>query len=190
VLVLAAACDGEPAAPSAPAAQEEPGSILAEVPLREAEAPPGLRPDQEGTGPITSIRQVLPPRQRFPNLPPLPDGLREEFLGGYERAYAGGGRTAASSAVSFGDVTAAATFLDYVALLPVGGNATDPQPVTASGLGEEGHGWYVRVPQAESAQFVWRVGEVVASLTLSGPIGQAGPETALALAEHVDGRLP
>lgn len=189
LLVPAAACDGDPATPSAPRAGEEPPAILEGVPLRPGEAPAGLRADADGTGPVTSIRQVLPSRQRFPALPPLPEGLREDFVGGYERRFIGGERTASSSAVRFIDATAAATFLDYVELLPVGGNAADAEAVAPSGLGEEGIGWFVRVPEAESSQFVWRVGEIVASLTLSGPVGEAGPEAALALAERVDGRL-
>ena len=186
LVVLAVACDG-PDGGEAPGDPNDAGSALPSVVLGEDEISEGLEP--AGEGPIASIQGVLPPRQRFPNLPPLPEGLQRRFQEGYRRAFAGGGRTASSTVVGMSNAAAASELVAYLRLLPVGGHAATPQEVPATGLGEEGYGWHLLVPENESSGYVWRSGDLVASVTLSGPVGRAGPEAALPLAERVDGRL-
>jgi hypothetical protein len=189
LLFLGAACDGDGGANGDPGAER--GSALAAAPLRTGEAPEGLEIDPRATGPIASLRQILPPRKRFPNVPPLPDRLREAFRDGFERGFAasGGGSSVTSSAVRFADPGSAAAFLAYLHLLPVGGNAAEAEDVPADGLGEEGYGWHLEVPGSESAGFGWRAGDLVLTVTLSGPIGEAGPDAALEVAQRVDDRL-
>ncbi|MGH2675298.1 MAG: hypothetical protein ACRDKA_12355 [Actinomycetota bacterium] len=187
VLLVTSACDGESGELTPP--DEPNGSGAASLPLRSGEVPGGLEPDPSGTGPIRSIRDVLPPPRRLPNVPPLPDGLRGAFVEGYRRAFAGPEATASSTVVRLEDAQAAAEFLAYVRLLPVGGNAATVEELPATGLGEEGYGWHLRVPESESSGFAWRAGDTVATLTFSGPVGRAGPEVSLPLAERVDGRL-
>ena len=189
VVVLGVSCDG--GGPSRGGGSDHEGSALSSVPLRSGEAPQGLRLDPGGTGPIGVLREILPPRARFPNLRPVPDRIREAFRDGFERAFAdpSGDRAATSSAVRFADPLSAAAFLAYLHELPVGGNATAAEDVDAAGLGEEGYGWNIEVPESESSGFGWRSGDLVLTLSLAGPIGDAGPEAALELAERIDGRL-
>jgi hypothetical protein len=189
VLLLGPSCDG--GGPSRDEAGDEGASALSSAPLRAAEAPRGLELDPAGTGPIESLRQILPPRSRFPNLQPVPDRVREAFRDGFERAFTEprGEGAVTSSAVRFADPVSAASFLSYLGGLPVGGNAAVVEDVPAEGLGEEGYGWHLEVPESESSGFGWRAGDLVLTLSLAGPIGQAGPDAALALAERVDGRL-
>jgi len=188
VFALASACDDGDGGP-APARDEQAGSGLASAPLRAPEIPDGLEPAPEGTGPIGSIREVLPPRRRFPNLPPLPEELREAFRDGYRRAFASPEVNLSSTVVRLADSIAASAFLAYLRELPVGGNAATAVEVPATGLGEEGYGWHLEVPGSESSGFTWRTGDLVATITMSGPIGEADPDAALPLAERVDGRL-
>lgn len=188
-LVLASGCDA--GGPRGGGQGESGAPALAPVPLRADEAPDGLELDPDGTGPIDSLRQILPPRSRFPDLQPVPERIRDAFREGFERAFAdpGGKRTATSSAVRFADPLSAAAFLTYLRSLPVGGNAASAEDVPATGLGEEGYGWHVEVPESESSGFGWRTGDLVLTLSLAGPIGQAGTDAALALAERIDVRL-
>jgi hypothetical protein len=183
--VLAVACDGPDGGPSPP--EEGTGSSLAPIVLRAEEVPEGLEPAVEG--PIATIRDVLPPRRRDPNLPALPEGLRATLQDGYRRSFAGEGVAASSTVVRMADPTAAAELVAYLRLLPVGGHAATPEEVPATGLGEEGYGWHLLVPENESTGYVWRSGDLVASVTLSGSVGDAAPDTSLQLAERVDGRL-
>jgi hypothetical protein len=186
LVALTVACDG-PEDGSGPL--ENGGSALAPAALRAGELPEGLEPDPTGTGPVTSIREVFPPRRRFPNLPPIPEGLRGEFVEGYRRAFTGPDGAASSTVVRMADPTVASALLAYLRLLPVGGHAGTPEEVPATGLGEEGYGWRLLVPRRESSGYAWRSGDLVALVTLSGPVGRAGPETSLPLAERVDERL-
>jgi hypothetical protein len=186
LVALTVACDG-PDGGSGPS--DDGGSALAPVVLRAGEVPEGLEPDPTGTGPIASIRDVLPPRRRFPNLPPLPDGLAEGFVEGYRRSFAGPDGAASSTVVRMADPTVASALVAYLRLLPVGGHAGTPEEVPATGLGEEGYGWRLLVPRRESSGYVWRSGDLVAAVTLSGPVGRAAPEASLSLAEQVDERL-
>ena len=188
VLIAAAvACDGPDGGSPNPPDQGGDGSALASVALGEDEVPEGLEPAEQG--PISSIQGVLPPRRRDPNLPPLPEGVRGSFAGGYRRSFVGEDRSASSTVVRMTDASAASDLLTYLELLPVGGHAADPADVQATGLGEEGFGWHLLVPESESSGFVWRSGALVASVTLSGPIGAAGPNASLPLAGRVDRRL-
>jgi hypothetical protein len=186
LVAVTVACDG-PDGGSGPS--DDGGSALAPAVLRAGEVPEGLEPDPTGTGPIASIRDVLPPRRRFPNLPPLPDGLAEGFVEGYRRSFAGPDGTASSTVVRMADPTVASALFAYLQLLPVGGHAGTPEEVPATGLGEEGYGWRLLVPRRESSGYVWRSGDLVAAVTLSGPVGRAAPEASLSLAERVDERL-
>jgi hypothetical protein len=184
LVALTVACDG-PDGGSGPS--DDGGSGLAPVVLRAGEVPEGLEPDQ--AGPIASIRDVLPLRRRFPNLPPLPDGLAEGFVEGYRRSFAGPDGAASSTVVRMADPTVASALVAYLQLLPVGGHAGTPEEVPATGLGEEGYGWRLLVPRRESSGYVWRSGDLVAAVTLSGPVGWANSEASLSLAERVDERL-
>ena len=186
VAVLAVACDGPDGRPEPPEG-EDAGSAFAAVVLTDDEVPGGL--ETAGEGPIASIGGLLPPRRRDPGLPPLPEGLRGSFVEGYRRSFAGDRGAASSTVVRMSDPGAASGLLNYLRLLPVGGHAAEPVEVPATGLGEDGYGWHLLVPENESSGFVWRVGEVIASVTLSGPVGAAGPDVSLPLAERVDGRL-
>jgi hypothetical protein len=186
VVLLIVSCDGPDGGPGPD--EGGGGSGLGSVVLRQGEVPAEL--EAGPGGPIGSIRDVLPPRQRFPNLPPLPDGLREGFVEGFRRSFAGpDGGAASSTVVRMADVTTASALVGYLRLLPVGGHAAAPEEVPATGLGEEGYGWHLLVPENESSGYVWRSGDLVASVTLSGPVGAAGTGTCLSLAERVDGRL-
>jgi len=184
LVALTVACDG-PDGGSGPS--DDGGSGLAPVVLRAGEVPEGLEQDQ--AGPIASIRDVLPLRRRFPNLPPLPDGLAEGFVEGYRRSFAGPDGASSSTVVRMADPTVASALVAYLRLLPVGGHAGTPEEVPATGLGEEGYGWRLLVPRRESSGYVWRSGDLVAAVTLSGPVGRANPEASLSLAERVDERL-
>ncbi|MGH2655352.1 MAG: hypothetical protein ACRDIZ_01400 [Actinomycetota bacterium] len=184
LVALTVACDG-PDGGSGPS--DAGGSGLAPVVLRAGEVPEGLEPDQ--AGPIASIRDVLPLRRRFPNLPPLADGLAEGFVEGYRRSFAGPDGAASSTVVRMADPTVASALVAYLRLLPVGGHAGTPEEVPATGLGEKGYGWRLLVPRRESSGYVWRSGDLVAAVTLSGPVGRANPEASLPLAERVDERL-
>jgi hypothetical protein len=186
VVLLTVSCDGPDSGPGPD--EDGSGSGLASVVLRQGEVPAGVEPGPGG--PIGSIREVLPPRQRLPNLPPLPDGLREGFVEGFRRSFAGpDGGAASSTVVRMADAATASALVGYLRLLPVGGQAANPEEVPATGLGEEGYGWHLLVPENESSGYVWRSGDLVASVTLSGPVGTAGAEACLPLAERVDGRL-
>ena len=184
LVALTVACDG-PDGGSGPS--DDGGSGLAPVVLRAGEVPEGLESGQ--AGPIASIRDVLPLRRRFPNLPPLPDGLAEGFVEGYRRSFAGPDGAASSTVVRMADPTVASALVAYLQLLPVGGHAGTPEEVPATGLGEEGYGWRLLVPRRESSGYVWRSGDLVAAVTLSGPVGRANSEASLSLAERVDERL-
>jgi hypothetical protein len=185
LVVLTVGCDGPDGGPGPP--EGGGGSALAPVTLRVGEVPNGF--EQTGAGPIVSIQGVLPPRRRFPNLPQLPEGLRDGFVEGYRRSFTGENGAASSTAVRMADPTAASALVAYLRLLPVGGHAATPEEVPATGLGEEGYGWHLLVPENESSGYVWRSGDLVATVTLSGPVGGAGPEASLPLAERVDARL-
>jgi hypothetical protein len=195
VIALFSACRGdERATPTE--RREEAASTLEDVPLREDEAPDGLEPSDRGTGPIESLRALLPPRSLFPNLPPIPVVLARAFEGGFQVVYvpAGGEEgpaSAASSAIRFADGKAASGFRSYFREVQVGaGRGPERTEFSVTGLGDEGSGWHQQEPLAESSTVVWRSGNLVLTVTLSGPIGSATPERALALARRMDARLP
>jgi hypothetical protein len=195
VIVVLSACGGdERATPTE--RREEAASALEDVPLREDEAPDGLEPSDRGTGPIESLREVLPPRSLFPNLPPIPVALSRAFEGGFEVVYlrAGGGggpASAASSAIRFADEGAATGFMSYFREVQVGaGRGPERVEVPVSGLGDEAFGWHQEEPLAESSTVVWRSGSLVLTVTLSGSIGSGTADRALSLARRMDARLP
>lgn len=176
--------------------REEAASALEDVPLREDEAPDGLERSDRGTGPIRSLREILPPRSAFPNLPPVPAAVTRGFRGGYQVVYSrssgeGGPSSAASSAIRFSEEGAASAFVAYLRQVQVGaGRGPERMEVPAAGLGEEGFGWHLEEPLSESSTVVWRSGDLVLTVSLGGPIGSASPELALALARRMEGRSP
>jgi hypothetical protein len=196
VIALFSACGGDEERATPTERREEAASALEDVPLREDEAPDGLEPSDRGTGPIESIREVLPPRSLFPNLPPTPVALARAFGGGFEVVYlrAGGEEgptSAASSAIRFADGGAASGFTSYFREVQVGaGREPERTEFPVAGLGDEGFGWHQEEPLAESSTVVWRSASLVLTVTLSGPIGAATPDRALALARRMDARLP
>jgi hypothetical protein len=195
VIALSSACSGDEAA-TPTERREEAASVLEDVPLREDEAPDGLEPSDRGTGPIESLREVLPPRSLFPNLPPIPVVLSRAFEGGFQIVYVraageGGPASAASSAIRFADEGAASGFITYFREVQVGaGRGPERSEFSVTGVGDEGFGWHQEEPLAESSTVVLRSGGLVLTVTLSGPIGTATPERALSLARRMDARLP
>ena len=194
VLVLCSGCgNDERATPTEQA--EEAASALEDVPLREEEAPDGLEASERGTGPIETIREVLPPRSAVPNLPPVPTAVFRGFRGGYQVVYVRSGEgegpaSAASSAIRFAGADAASTFMAYFREAQVGaGRGTERVELSVAGLGDEGFGWHIEEPLSESSTIVWRAGDLVLTVTLGGPIGTATPERAQSLARRMDGRI-
>jgi hypothetical protein len=193
VLLAVGGCDGQEAGRGARA--EDVGSELEDVPLREDEAPEGLEASEEGTGPISSIREVLPSRTSIPNLPPIPPTIRQGFEGGFEVLYLRaegqiGPSSVSSSAVRFGGEDAARAFLTYLREVQVGaGRGQERVEVTVSGLGDGAFGWHLEEPLAESSTVAWRTGDLVLTVTVAGRIGVADPERAVALARTVGGRV-
>jgi hypothetical protein len=177
------------------------GSALAGVPLRPDEVPGGLRLQEEGSGPVESLREVLPPREAVPNRQPLPGGMSQAFRDGYRTVFAGadgpgtssvqGLTSAASTAVRFADGSAAGRFLEYLREVQTGaGQTARREDLPAPGLGEVGFGWRHEVPFAESFGYVWRSGDVVLSVTVGGGVGATDSTEVLELAELVDARAP
>jgi hypothetical protein len=193
--VLLPGCDRD--APETPVERrEEEASELEGVPLREGEVPEGLEPSGEGTGPIGSLREVLPPRSALPNRPPIPGQIVLAFRGGFETVYVRGGEggggtaSAASSAIRFSTEDRAAAFMAYLREVQVGsarGPARTEVPV--SGVGEEAFGWHTQEPLGESSTMVWRTGDLVLTVSVGGSIGSATPERAAALARTVHRRV-
>jgi hypothetical protein len=192
--VLLSGCGGDREAGSDDRV-EEAASELEDVPLREDEAPDALEPSEEGTGPIASLRGVLPPRSAFPNLPPIPGSIRRAFEGGYQvlyvRAEGGPGpASAASSVIRFGSSDRAGAFLAYLREVQVGaGRGPERVEVSVSDLGEEAFGWHLEEPFGESSTVVWTSGDLVLTVALGGRAGSAAPERAAALARTIDRRL-
>jgi hypothetical protein len=188
-------CDrDEPASPGE--RREEAASALEGVPLQQDEVSEGLEPSEEGTGPIESLRDVLPPRSALPNLPPFPVPLGDAFRGGFETIYlrgqegGGGPASAASSAIRFSEDDAASSFVSYLREVQVGaGRGPERTEVPVSGLGDEAFGWHREEPLGEASTVVWRTGDLVLTVSVGGSIGAATPEDALGLARTVHGRV-
>jgi hypothetical protein len=189
--LLAGCSDGE----GTPQAQrEEAASELEDVPLREDEVPESLETAEQATGPIDSLREVLPPRLLLPNRPPLPGRFSDAFRGGYETVYirggGGGPASAASTALRFQDGSTAGAFLAFFQDVQVSaGRDIGREDVPISDLGDRAFGWHLTEPQAESSTVVWQRGDLVLTVTMAGPIGTACVDRTLALARQVDGRL-
>lgn len=188
-LFLLVSCGGSDETPSAREAES-----LAGFTLRPEEAPAGLEPDEAATGPIESLRDVLPPRSDAPQLPPLAKSVRRAFLGGYDAVFAGteedGPTSLASSALRFSEAAHAAAFLTYLRdiqseAVTVGSSELLETP----NLGEEGYGWHGQAPGGETSGCSWRRGDLVLTLTLGGPLGRAPAERAIELARGLDARL-
>jgi hypothetical protein len=190
--VLPACGEGERTSPGE--RREEAASALEDVPLQEEEVPEGLEPNDGATGPIGSLREVLPPRSLLPNLPPLPGQLPEAFRGGFETGYRrgedGGPASVASSAIRFSGPDPASGFVSYLREVQVGaGRGPARTEVPVASLGEEAFGWYTEEPLGESSTVVWRTGDLVLTVSAGGPIGSASPERAVALARTVQRRV-
>jgi hypothetical protein len=197
-LLLLSGCDGgEEATEGGPPPERV--AALAGVPLRPEEVPQGLRPEEDRSGPIRSLREVLPSREAVPNRPPVPGGLTGAFRDGYQAVYTAdsgglgsppqGITSAASTAVRFTYGSAAGRFLEYLREVQTGaGQTAEREELPAEGLGEAGFGWRHKVPFAESFGYVWRSGDVVISLTMDGAVGATDAEEVLALAARIDAR--
>ena len=166
---------------------ERRGHALEDVPLRANEAPDGLEEDARGTGPVAGLRDVLPRRRDAPGLPLVPPELFRSFVAGYERLFTGARRTAASSALRFDDPAGATLFLAL--LHDIHTDRLEEEGDLGLELGDEGYAWTHQEPGAQSSGAVWRRGDLVLSVSLSAPVGDAAPEAALALARVIDGRL-
>lgn len=189
VLVLVACGDEDPSPP------REAASELASLTLRPGEAPEGLALVEDAGGNIGAVRDVLPPATDAPQLPPLPKEVRTGFREGYESVYRRGTSAelvdVTSSALRFSDGELAATFLAYLRqvqdeAITVGTSELLDTP----GLGEEGYGWHRTVPGAETSGCSWRRGDLVFTLTVGGPLGQAPAAGTVELAKAIDARLP
>jgi hypothetical protein len=192
VMSLLAGCGDREGTPQAQ--REEVASELEDAPLREDEVPEGLETYQQATGPIASLREVLPPRLLLPSRPPLPGRLSDAFRGGYKTVYARargrGPASAASTVVRFEDPGTAESFLVFFQEVQVGaGRDIGRQDVPISDLGDRAFGWHLTEPQAESSTVVWQRDALVVTVTMGGPIGTAGVDRTMALARHVNGRL-
>ena len=195
--LLGAACDG-----GDPPTTVERAETLEDVPLREEEAPEDLELD-DVSGPAESFRDILPPARAVPFLPPAPKEVVRGFEAGYQNVYlaeeAGGEglSSATSSAVRFSGADIASRFVAFLrevqeATVRTEGREHLPEAgaiVEAPALGEEGYGWHRAMPGGETAGYVWRRGDLVVTVTLSGTIGSASTGNALRLARTIDGRL-
>lgn len=175
---------------------QEAASELADLALQPEEAPDGLELDEEASGPRAFFRDVLPPESDSPHLPLIPKPVRRALRGGYDARYVGtgqGGPTSlASSVFRFADAENAAAFLDYLREVQSARSTRQVGSIElleAPGLGEEGYCWHRVVPGAETSGCSWRRGDLVLTLTLAGPLGQAAPDSTTELAGTVDGRL-
>jgi hypothetical protein len=172
------------------------GSPLADLALRQDEAPAGLDLDEDASGEMESLQDVLPPSNDVPQVQPLPKPVRRAFEAGYDARYADTGQdgptSLSSSVLRFTDAGNADAFLDYLREVQSRTGTREVGSVElleAPGLGEEGYAWHRAVPGAETSGCSWRRGDLVLTLTLGGPAGRAAPATALDLAGTVDSRL-
>ena len=175
---------------------QEAASELADLALRPDEAPGGLELDEETSGPRVFLRDVLPPESDSPHFPLVPKAVRRAFRGGYDARYVGteqeGPTSLASSVLRFADAENAAAFLDYLREVQSARSTRQVGAIElleAPGLGEEGYAWHRVVPGAETSGCSWRRGDLVLTLTLTGPLGQAPPDSTTELAGTVDARL-
>lgn len=174
--------------------QADDGSGLADLVLHADEAPTGSRLDEDASGAIESLREVLPPRSDAPELPPLARSARRGFVVGYDVVYHGtpesGLGEVVSSVVRFADASQATAFLGYLRMAQTQAISVGiSESVETPSLGEEGYGWHRTVPGGETSGCSWRQGELVFTLTLSGRLGKAPAELASELARTIDQRL-
>ena len=178
-----------------------PGSALAAIPLQPEEVPGDLGLDEDRSGPVESLREVLPPREAVPTRPPVPGGLSEAFRDGYQTVFLSKGdegatepeglTSAGSTAVRFVHGSAAGRFLEYLRDVQTGaGQTAEREELPAEGLGEAGFGWRHEVPFAESFGYVWRSGDTVLTVTVGGATGATNAAEVLELAERIDARAP
>jgi hypothetical protein len=182
-VLAATSCGGSDSSP------EEAAADLSRFTLAPGEVPDGLRPDQEATGPIGSLREVLPPSSDAPQLPPLAKEVRHGFAGGYDAVYRGDALSLTSTAIQFSEPEQAAGFLAF--LREVQAETITPgasELLEAPTLGE-GYGWHRVVPGGETSGCSWRREGLVLTLTLAGPLGSAPAERALELARSLNDRL-
>ena len=192
VVVAAASCGGSSESPA-----EEEGNELARLTLQSEDVPDGMELDEDSTGPMGSVREVLPPATDVPHLPRLAKEARRSFIAGYDAVYRAETQEApaevSSSVVRFGDATSAGAFLDYLqevqtSEITVGSSRAQIEEVAAPSLGEEGYAFHRSTPGGETSGCSWRLGELVFTLTLSGSLGEASVERALELGRLVDGQ--
>jgi hypothetical protein len=191
LLLTAVSCGGSPDP------TEERGSELADLTLRDHDAPAGMELDEDSSGPMGSVRDVLPPATDVPHLPRLAKEARRSFEAGYDAVYRAETQEApaevSSSVVRFGDATSAGAFLDYLhevqtSEVTVGSSRAQIEEVAAPSMGEEGYAFHRSTPGGETSGCSWRRGELVFTLTLTGSLGEASAERALELGRLVDER--
>jgi hypothetical protein len=194
-ILAGAGCDADRDA-SPTERREEAGSELEAVPLQEDEVPQNLERDDRGTGPMSTLRDVLPPRSALPNRPPLPQTLSDAFRGGYQTVYlradqsTDGPASVASTAIRFAESDAASAFLAYLREVQVGaGRGPERTEVPVSGIGDEAFGWHLEEPFGESSTVVWRSGDLLLTVAVGGSTGTADPARAAGLARAVDRRV-
>jgi hypothetical protein len=192
-LLAAASCGGSIDGPA-----DGEGEALADLALRPDEVPEGLEPDDEASGPMASLRDVLPPETAAPHLPALAKEARRSFVAGYDAVYRSedqqGPAEMTSSVIRFAEADQASTFLAYLreiqtSEVTVGSSRADVDLLETPALGEEGYGWHRSAPGGESSGCSWRRGDLVFTLTISGPLGGAPAERAVELAGRLDDRL-
>jgi hypothetical protein len=192
-LLAAVSCGG-----SSGDTSDEEGETLADLALRPDEVPEGLDLDDDASGPMASLRDVLPPETAAPHLPDLAKEARRSFVAGYDAVYRAqdqqGLAEVTSSVIRFAEADQASTFLAYLreiqtSEVTVGSSRADVEQLDTPALGEEGYGWHRSAPGGESAGCSWRREDLVFTLTLSGPLGGAPADRAVELAGRLDGRL-
>ncbi len=206
--VVLVACGGaEPRTPSVANRDH----ALARLLLRPGDVPEGMEVDPRHIGPIEDLRELLPPRDLVPNVPPVPPEILRGFRDGFETGFAvpsqlravpppprpGELSFATSSVVRFDSDEAASAFYDFFASLQVGPTAIVPRErLPGDGLGDEAYGWHRGVEVGgldatgrETFGYVWRSGALVLAVTLGAAPGAADAADALQLARALDGRV-
>lgn len=185
-LLMAASCGGSSETPT-----EEQGSELSRLALQPDEVPDGLELDEDASGAMESLRDVLPPQADAPQLPPLAKEVRRAFLAGYDALYRDeqGETEVTSSVIRFADAGSATAFLSYLRDVQAEAiTAGSSEVIETPGLGDEGYGFHRSAPGAETSGCSWRRADLVFTITLSSTLGQAPAERALDLARLLDER--
>jgi hypothetical protein len=166
---------------------------LEELLLRPDELPPGLKLDEEASGPVDEVSDS------FIVEGGLDREVEEGFVRGAERTYvaprerleAGGIAFVGSLGLLFGGVEDAEEVLDFSRRFQVGRGAPEGDELPADGLGEAGYGVHYPPDRGggESYGYVWRVDGMVLVVAVGGSAGSIDASRVLLLAETVDDRV-